>query len=485
MDQANLSRRRRALVLAICCMSLFIVGIDVTIVNVALPSIQRELHAPVSGLQWVVDAYTIVVASFLMLSGSTGDRIGRRRTFQTGLALFTLGSLACSLAPALGWLVAFRALQALGGSMLNPVAMSIITNTFTDPAERARAIGLWGAVFGISLALGPVVGGALVTSVGWRGIFWVNIPVGVAAIILTALFVPESRAPRARRLDPVAQVLIVVLLASLTYGIIEGPNAGWASARILTCFGLAVAALISLIAYEPRRDEPLIDLRFFRSAPFSGATVIAICAFAALGGLLFLNTLYLQDVRGYSALRAGLYLLPIGAMTLLLAPVTGRIVAARGPRLPLIVAGIATTAGGVMLTRLSRDSSVGFLMACYVVLGIGCGTVNAPITNTAMSGMPRSQAGVAAGIASTSRQVGSTLGVAVLGSAVLSSLHGSLRLGFVDASRVSWWIIAGCGVAILLVGLATSGRWAQSTAERTAARLMPPGPRVPVSTPSS
>jgi EmrB/QacA subfamily drug resistance transporter len=485
MEQADLSRRRRVLVLAICCMSLFIVGIDVTIVNVALPSIQRELHAPVSGLQWVVDAYTIVVASFLMLSGSTGDRIGRRRTFQTGLALFTLGSLACSLAPALGWLVAFRALQALGGSMLNPVAMSIITNTFTDPAERARAIGLWGAVFGISLALGPVVGGALVTSVGWRGIFWVNIPVGVAAIILTALFVPESRAPRARRLDPVAQILIVVLLASLTYGIIEGPNAGWASARILTCFGLAAAALISLIAYEPRRDEPLIDLRFFRSAPFSGATVIAICAFAALGGLLFLNTLYLQDVRGYSALRAGLYLLPIGAMTLLLAPVTGRIVAARGPRLPLIVAGIATTAGGIMLTRLTRDSSVGYLMACYVVLGIGCGTVNAPITNTAMSGMPRSQAGVAAGIASTSRQVGSTLGVAILGSAVLSSLHGSLRLGFVDASRVSWWIITGCGVAILLVGLATSGRWAQSTAERTAATLMPSNPRVPVSTPSS
>ena len=485
MEQADLSRRRRVLVLAICCMSLFIVGIDVTIVNVALPSIQRDLHAPVSGLQWVVDAYTIVVASFLMLSGSTGDRIGRRRTFQTGLALFTLGSLACSLAPALGWLVAFRALQALGGSMLNPVAMSIITNTFTDPAERARAIGLWGAVFGISLALGPVAGGALVTSVGWRGIFWVNIPVGVAAIILTALFVPESRAPRARRLDPVAQILIVVLLASLTYGIIEGPNAGWASARILTCFGLAAAALISLIAYEPRRDEPLIDLRFFRSAPFSGATVIAICAFAALGGLLFLNTLYLQDVRGYSALRAGLYLLPIGAMTLLLAPVTGRIVAARGPRLPLIVAGIATTAGGIMLTRLTRDSPVGYLMACYVVLGIGCGTVNAPITNTAMSGMPRSQAGVAAGIASTSRQVGSTLGVAILGSAVLSSLHGSLRLGFVDASRVSWWIITGCGVAILLVGLATSGRWARSTAERTAATLMPSNPRVPVSTPSS
>jgi EmrB/QacA subfamily drug resistance transporter len=486
MEQAELSRKRRYLVLAICCMSLFIVGIDVTIVNVALPSIQRDLHAPVSGLQWIVDAYTIVVASFLMLSGSTGDRVGRRRIFQTGLAVFTLGSLACSLAPALGWLIAFRALQAIGGSMLNPVALSIVTNTFTNPAERARAIGVWGAVFGISLALGPVAGGALVTSVGWRAIFWVNIPVGIAAIILTALFVPESRAARARRLDPVGQVLVVALLASLTYGIIEGPNAGWGSAKILACFALAAAALICLVVYEPRRSEPLLDLRFFRSAPFSGATVIAVCAFAALGGFLFLNTLYLQDVRGYSALHAGLYLLPMAAMTVLLAPLAGRIVAARGPRLPLVVAGIATTAGGIMLTRLTRDSSFGYLVASYIVFGIGCGMVNAPITNTAVSGMPRSQAGVAAGIASTSRQVGSTLGVAVLGSSVLSSLHGSsLRLGFVDASHVGWWILAGCGVAILLVGLATSGRWARGTAERTAASLMPPSPRMPVSTPSS
>ena len=485
MEQADLSRKRRMLVLAICCMSLFIVGIDATIVNVALPSIQRDLHAPVSGLQWTVDAYTIVVASFLMLSGSAGDRIGRRRIFQVGLGLFTLGSLACSLAPGLGWLVVFRMLQALGGSMLNPVAMSIITNTFTDPAERARAIGMWGAVFGISMALGPIAGGALVTSVGWRGIFWVNIPVGVAAIILTALFVPESRAPRARRVDPVGQALVIVLLAALTYGIIEGPGSGWGSAKILGCFGLAAAALAGLIAYEPRRDEPLLDLRFFRSAPFSGATVIAVSAFAALGGFLFLNTLYLQDVRGLSALHAGLYTLPVAAMTVLLAPLSGRIVAARGPRLPLIVAGVATIAAGIMLTQITRDTSLGYLIVTYVVFGIGSGMVNAPITNTAVSGMPRSQAGVAAGIASTSRQVGSTLGVAVGGSAVLSALHGSLRLGFVDASRVGWWIIAGCGVAILLVGLATSGRWARSTAERTAVALMPSSPRVPVSAPSS
>jgi EmrB/QacA subfamily drug resistance transporter len=368
--------------------------------------------------------------------------------------------------------------------MLNPVAMSIITNTFTEPAERARAIGVWGSVFGASLALGPVVGGALVASVGWRGIFWVNIPVGVAAIILTALFVPESRAAAARRLDPVGQTLIVLLLVFLTYGIIEGPDAGWTSARILGCFAVAAAALIALVSYEPRRREPLLDLRFFRSAPFSGATLIAVCAFAALGGFLFLNTLYLQDARGFSALHAGLYTLPMAAMTVLLAPLAGRIVAVRGPRLPLITAGIATIAGAFMLTRLTAGTSTGYLLASYVVFGIGAGLVNAPITNTAVSGMPRSQAGVAAGIASTSRQVGSALGVAVAGSAVLSALHGPLRLGFAEASHVGWWIITGCGVAVLLLGLATSGRWARGTAERTADRLMPSAGRVPLTSPS-
>jgi EmrB/QacA subfamily drug resistance transporter len=478
------SRGRRMLVLAICCMSLFIVGLDATIVNIALPSIQHDLHASVSGLQWTVDAYTLVLASFLMLSGSTADRVGRRRIFQIGLTLFTLGSLLCSLAPGLGWLVAFRMLQALGGSMLNPVAMSIITNTFTDRAERARAIGIWGATFGGSMALGPIVGGLLVASVGWRGIFWVNIPIGIAAIVLAALFIPESRAPRARRVDPVGQGLVIVTLAFLTYGIIEGPAAGWASARILGCFGLAAAALIALIAYEPRRNEPLLDLRFFRSAPFSGATVIAVCAFASLGGFLFLNTLYLQDARGFSALHAGLYTLPMAAMTVVFAPLSGRIVAARGPRLPLVLAGITTAAGAIMLTRIGPSTSFGYLLASYVVFGTGGGLVNAPITNTAVSGMPNAQAGVAAGIASTSRQVGSALGVAVAGSAVLSALHGPLRLGFAEASHVGWWIIAGCGVAILIVGLITSGPWAAGTAERTAARLIPPDAKVPETAPT-
>jgi len=473
MEPNELSRRRRMLILAICCMSLLIVGLDNTIVNVALPSIQRELHASVSGLQWIVASYTLVLASLLMLSGSTADRIGRRKTFQAGLALFTAGSLLCSLAPSLGALIAFRMIQGVGGSMLNPVAMSIITNTFTERAERARAIGIWGGVVGLSMALGPVVGGALVSSVGWRSIFWVNIPVGLAAIVLTAVFVPESKAPRARPPDPGGQALVMVTLAALVFAIIEGPDRGWTSPVILGCFGLAAAAAAGFTGYEARRRDPLLDLRFFRSAPFSGATMIAVSAFAALGGFLLLNTIYLQDVRGYSALHAGLYMLPMAAMTAICSPISGRIVGARGPRLPLIVAGLTITASALTLTRLTAGTPAGSLVVSYLLFGLGFGVVNAPITNTAMSGMPQAQAGVAAAVASTSRQVGQSVGVAVIGSAVVSVLAGPLRAGFAQASHVGWWLVAGCGLAVLVVGLITTGQWARRTADRVAAEFQP------------
>jgi EmrB/QacA subfamily drug resistance transporter len=464
----ELSQRRRLLVLAICCMSLLIVGMDNTIVNVALPSIRTDLNVSLSGLQWTIDAYILVLASLLMLSGSTADRFGRRRTFQTGLVLFTLGSLLCSLAPGLSWLIAFRMVQAVGGSMLNPVAMSIITNVFTEPGERARAIGVWGGVVGISLGLGPVVGGVLIETVGWRSIFWINIPIGLAAIGLTARFVPESRAPRARRVDAFGQLLVIVVLASLTYAIIDAPRAGWTSPSTLGLLALVLVAIGTLLAYEPRRIDPLIELRFFCSAPFSGATVIAISAFGAFSGFLFLNTLYLQDVRGLSALQAGLCTLPLAVMTLIFAPLSGRLVGSRGPRVPLLVAGAVMCAGGLMLVRLDADTSLVWVLASYVVFGLGFGLVNAPITNTAVSGMPRSQAGVAAAVASTSRQVGAALGVAVVGSVLNSGLAGSLKTGFALASHPGWWIVAGCGLAVLGIGALTSGRWAVGTALRTA-----------------
>ena len=443
-------------------------GLDSTIVNVALPSIQRNLHASVSGLQWTIDAYTLVLASLLMLSGSTADRFGRRRVFQLGLGLFTIGSLLCSLAPGLEWLVVFRIVQAVGGSMLNPVALSIITNTITDRRERARALGIWGAVFGLSLALGPVLGGVLVSTIGWRAIFWINVPVGIAAIILTQCFVPESRAPLARRFDPAGQSLIIVMLATLTYALIEGPHRGWGSALIVSLFAVAVAAAAALVVVESRREQALLDVRFFRSAPFSGATVIAVAAFAAFGGFLFLNSLYLQDVRGFTALHAGLLTLPMAGMIALFAPVSGRLVASRGSRIPLVLAGLAIAVGAFLLVRLGPHTSVGYLVLSYVILGIGLGFVNAPISNTAVSGMPIEQAGVAASVASTSRQVGATLGVAITGSIVANATGA----GFAVASHVAWAVLAGCGVAIFVLGFVSTGRWAAGTAERSRLSLV-------------
>ncbi len=437
---------------------------DNTIVNVALPSIQRDLHASLSGLQWTVDAYVVVIASLLLLAGSTADRFGRRRTFQAGLLLFVSGSLLCSLAPTLGWLIAARMIQAVGGSMLNPVAMSIITNVFTDPRERAGAIGVWGAVVGVSLALGPVVGGLLTETVGWRAIFWINVPIGLAAIILAAIFVPESRAARARRFDPVGQLLVIVALASLTYSIIEAPSAGWASAQTIGLFALSVLAAVGLALYEPRRPDPLIELRFFRSPPFTGATLIAVSAFAGFSGFLFLNTLYLQEVRGYSALAAGACTLPMAVMAMAFSPLSGRVVGSKGPRLPLVLAGACMTAGALALVGLTPSTPLGLLLAAYAVFGIGFGSVNPPITYTAVSGMPDNQAGVAAAVASTSRQVGQALGVAItgsiLGTAVASHAHAELS----SASHAAWLLIAGCGVAVLGLGVASTGAWALRTA---------------------
>ncbi|MGH3206520.1 MAG: MFS transporter [Trebonia sp.] len=470
------SNQRQWLILCICCMSLLIVGTDVTIVNVALPSIRQDLHASLSGLQWSVDAYTLVIGSLLMASGSTADRFGRRRVFQTGLALFTLGSLLCSLATSVPALILFRCLQALGGSMLNPVALSIVSNTFTERRARARAMGVWGAVFGISLAIGPVLGGLLVTTVSWRAIFWINVPIGIAAIVLTQLFVPESKAATARRFDPWGQLLIIVMLATLTYGVIEGPSYGWGSPLIAGMFTLAAVSAVALVLVESRREQPLLEIRFFRSVPFSGASLIAVLAFGVLAGFLFLNTLYLQEGRGYSALHAGLLTVPMAAMIFVSAPISGRLVASRGPRLPMVLAGLASAIALTLLTRVSDATSLPYLLASYVLLGLGCGLVNAPISNTAVSGMPNSQAGVAASVASASRQTGNALGVAITGSIVA----GVPASGLASASHAAWAVLAGCSLAVAVLGYASTTRRALGTARRVREMLADeaPGPAI-------
>src|SRR5580692_8896939 len=462
---------RPYLVLATCCLSLLLVTMDVTIVNVALPAIRKDLDASVSGLQWSIDGYTVVVASFLMLAGSTADRLGRKRTFQAGLSLFSVGSLLCSLAPSTSALVLFRVVQALGGAMLNPVAMAIIVNTFTDPKERARAIGVWGAVFGVSMAIGPLAGGILTEHVGWRSIFWVNVPVGLAAIALTARFIPESRAARPRRVDLVGQLLLVVALATLISGVIDGRRFGWSSPAIVASFAVSLAAVVALVAYERQRTEPLLDLRFFRSLPFSSATLLAVFAFASFSGFLFLNSLYLQESRGLAPAAAGLSTLPIAAALMVCSPLSGRLVGGGHVRFAIVLAGLAVTVAALLLVDLEQDTSLARLVVAYTIFGVGLGLVNAPITNTAVSGMPRAQAGVAAAVASTSRQVGASLGVAIAGTVAWRGIQVAHSASFAASTHPVFWLTAGYGVAIVILGLVSTGVRARASRERIAPLL--------------
>ena len=446
---------------ATCCLSLFIVTMDITVVNVALPAIGRDLRASVSGLQWSIDGYTVVLASFLVLGGSIADRFGRRRVFQIGLAVFSAGSLLCSLAPTIELLVACRILQAIGGAMLNPVAMSIIVNVFTEPKARAGAIGVWGSVHGVSMAIGPLIGGALVEAVGWRAIFWVNVPIGLVAIALTRRFVPESRADRPRRVDPAGQALIIVGLAALTSCLIEGRSLGWGSAPIAGGLAAAAVALGALAIYERRRLEPLVDPRFFRSLPFSAATVVAVLSFAVFNGGLFLGSLYLQETRGLLPRDAGLCLVPIAAALILCSPLSGRWVGAGETRRALAVAEAALAAGALLLVGLDAETPLAQVIAAFVLLGTGLGFANAPITSSAVSGMPRAQAGVASALAATSRQIGATLGVALSGTIAGAA---AANPGFATSTRPYWWIGVGGGVAIAMLGIAATGARARRSA---------------------
>ncbi|MEU8541157.1 MFS transporter [Streptomyces sp. NPDC048717] len=462
------SLHRRHLILAICCASAIVVVMDISVVNVALPSIRRELHASASGLAWTVDAYTLVLAGFLVLAGSTADRFGRRRVFLTGLAAFGAGSLLCGLAPSLPWLIGARVLQAAGGAMLNPVAMAIVATTFPEPRQRARAIGVFGSTTGLALALGPILGGALVDGFGWHSVFWINVPVVAAAFVCAALFVPESRAARARRFDPVGQSLVALVLGGIVFCVIESRRLGWSSPVILGLLTLAVLGVLGLLRYEPRRADPLLEPRLFRSVPFGSALLMALFALCGFGAFLFVTTQYLQDVRGLPALTTGLCLLPVGALIVALSPLTGRLVAARGPRLPLLVAGAALALGGGASRWLGPHTPLPMVLATYLLFGVFLGTVNPPITNTAVSGMPRSMAGVAASLASAGRQTGTTLGVAVSGTIVAAAPPGD-GPAFTGAAHGVWWTVAGLGLGIVLLGLVSTGRWAEGTAAEAAA----------------
>jgi EmrB/QacA subfamily drug resistance transporter len=479
MNAAVVTSRRKAIILLTCCLSLLIVSMDATIVNVAIPSIRADLGASASQLQWVVDIYTLVLASLLLLAGAAADRFGRRRTFQIGLTVFAFGSLMCSLAPNIETLIAARFLQAVGGSMMNPVAMSIITQVFTGRVERARAIGIWGGVVGISMALGPIVGGALIQYVDWRAVFWINLPICALAILLTVIFVPESKSVTMRDVDPVGQGLGMAFLFGIVYVLIEGPNFGWADLRIIAVAVVAVVALIGFLAYEARRHDPFIDLRFFRSIPFASATVIAVCAFAAWGAFLFMMSLYLQEERGFSALTTGLIYLPVALGALVFSPLSGRMVGRYGGRPSIVIAGVLITASTVLLTVLTATTPVWQLLVIFAVFGIGFSMVNAPITTAAVSGMPTDRAGAASAIASTSRQVGVSLGVALCGSVAGSALA-TKGADFTVAARVLWVILAVLGVTIIVLGVYSTSARALRSADRLAPLIAGTDPRLEV-----
>ncbi|OBG19132.1 MFS transporter [Mycolicibacterium celeriflavum] len=462
-----MSARRKAIILVSCCLSLLIVSMDATIVNVAIPNIRADLRATGSQLQWVIDIYTLVLASLLLLSGAAADRFGRRRTFQLGLLVFAVASLLCSLAPNIETLIAARLLQAIGGSMMNPVAMSIITQVFTGRVERARAIGVWGGVVGISMAAGPIVGGALIELINWRAVFWINLPICALAILLTALFVPESKSATMRDVDPVGQGLGMAFLFGVVFMLIEGPVMGWTDPRTVAVGLVAAVALVAFLAYEARRRDPFIDLRFFRSIPFASATMIAVCAFASWGAFLFMMSLYLQDERGFSAMHTGLIYLPIAIGALVVSPLSGRMVGRFGARPSLLIAGTLITAATLVLAELSATTPVWELLVVFAVFGIGFSMVNAPVTNAAVSGMPTDRAGAASAIASTSRQVGVSIGVALCGSVAGGALAAT-STDFAVTARPLWLICAALGVLIIVLGFYSTSAKALRSADRLA-----------------
>ncbi|MEW5813435.1 MAG: MFS transporter [Actinomycetota bacterium] len=463
----TLTSRRKLIVLVSCCLSLLIVSMDATIVNVAIPAIRTDLSATPAQMQWVLDVYTLVLASLLMLSGATGDRFGRRRVFQIGLGVFAVGSLACSLAPTIDALIGARLLQGIGGSMLNPVALSIISQIFVGPRERARALGIWGAVVGISMALGPIVGGLLIETVGWRSVFWINLPICAAAVLLTAIFVPETKSATMRTVDPIGQLLAVATLFGVVYTLIEGPVLGWTHARVIGVAVVAALALAAFLRYESRRDDPFLDLRFFRSIPFSSATISAVSAFSAWGAFLFMMSLYLQGERGYSAMHTGLIYLPIAVGALVFSPLSGRLVGRFGARPSLVIAGVLIATASTMLTFLTAATPVWSLLIVFTVFGIGFAMVNAPITNAAVGGMPLDRAGAASAVTSTSRQVGVSIGVALCGSVAGSAI--TLAGGdFAAAARPLWFVCAALGLVILALGLFSTSQRAHRSAERLA-----------------
>jgi EmrB/QacA subfamily drug resistance transporter len=415
---------RKPLILASLLLAAFAINLDTTIVNVALPTLVRELHASTTQLEWIVDAYNLMFAAFVLAAGNLGDRVGRKGVLLAGLATFGLATVAGGLGSNPGELIAARAVMGLGAALIFPATLSLLTNVFTERGERARAIGLWGATTGVGIALGPIVGGWLLERDGWESVFFALAPIALAAFVLVARYVPTSRDPEAPRADRPGLVLSTVAMAALIFTIIEAPTYGWSSARSLIGFAVAAALLAGFVAWERHTSSPMLDVGLFRNLRFSAASGSVTITFFSLMGFIFLVTLYFQFLKGYAPFSTGVRLLPVATMTGITS-VAGTALAVRFSTKVVVSLGLVSLAAGLAWASTSSvDTSYLTIALTMILIGSGIGLTSAPATESIMGAVPAAKAGVGSAVNDATRILGSTVGVAVIGS-IYASIYAS------------------------------------------------------------
>lgn len=420
---AETIHRRRWWTLLVLCVSLIVITLDNTILNVALPTLVEDLHATNSQLQWIVDGYTLVFAGLLLTAGTLGDRFGRKGALQTGLVVFALGSLLSALATDPWHLIATRSIMGIGGAFIMPSTLSILTNVF--PAnERGRAIGIWSGVAGLGVAIGPLAGGYLVDHIGWEAIFLVNLPIVAIGLVAGGFLIPTSKDPTHAKLDIPGAALSIVALTALVFGLIEAPSWGWTSPTILASFAVALVAFVLFAFRELHTEHPMLDISFFSNPRFSAASVAVSLVFFAMFGYSFLLTQYLQFVLDYSPSGAGLAMLPFALAMMVTAPNAPRLVERIGTKLVVTIGLSMVSLSMLLQVQLTTESTYPSILWRMLFLSVGMGLTMAPATESIMGSLPLAKAGVGSAMNDTTRQVGGTLGVAIIGS-VLSSIYGS------------------------------------------------------------
>jgi EmrB/QacA subfamily drug resistance transporter len=436
---------RPVVVLVCVCLGLFIAQVDTSAINLALPAMNHDLSGGLSGMQWAVDAYNVAFAALLLTGGTVGDRFGRRRMFRLGLATFVIGSVICAIAPTLAVVLIGRVVQGIGAAMIMPQTLAILTLTFRDTRARNRAMASWAAVAGIGLAVGPTLGGLLVDDIGWRYIFWLNVPIGIAALLLSIRNVPESRNPNGRRVDLPGQILGTLALASLTFVIVDGGNVGWTSPAVLALIAGVVVCFAAFVMVERVREEPMFPLGLLRRGQFSVATLVTTCMTFGGYGMLTITSIAFQQQRGASALTAGIELLPLPLAFTVFSPLVSWLATRVGPKIPMAAGTLVMGVSLLAYAIVGIDGNLLVIDVIYAAFGLGLALNTGPVLSVAVASVEPTRAGLAAGITNLARILGATLGIAVQGS-VLAAIAGPATHGPVYVTGFSTAIVVGCVV---------------------------------------